>query len=102
MDSPDVTLGSGAPTQASASSGARTVTPSEVLQRAKRRFGGGKTPTPPPSGGDGGDGDDDDEGMLRMSFLEHLEELRSRIIKALLGVAVAFGVSLLFCDPLWN
>ena len=27
--------------------------------------------------------DDDDEGMLRMSFLEHLEELRIRIIRAL-------------------
>ena len=40
--------------------------------------------------------------MARMSFLEHLEELRSRIIKALVGVAVAFTVSLLFCDPLWN
>ena len=38
----------------------------------------------------------------RMSFLEHLEELRSRIIKALLGVAVAFGISLTFCNQLWR
>ena len=37
-----------------------------------------------------------------MSFLEHLEELRSRIIRALIGVAVAFAVSLLFCDRLWD
>jgi len=36
-----------------------------------------------------------------MSFLEHLEELRSRIIRALLGVAVAFVVSILFTDKLW-
>src|SRR5204862_5865441 len=43
--------------------------------------GGGKTPPPPPPpGGGGGDDDDDDEGMLRMSFLGHLEELRTRII----------------------
>src|ERR1017187_8579692 len=45
----------------------------------RRQGGGGKTPPPPPppSGGDGDD--EDDEGMLRMSFLGHLEELRTRI-----------------------
>jgi sec-independent protein translocase protein TatC len=37
-----------------------------------------------------------------MSFLEHLEELRSRIIKALIGVGVAFVVSLAFAGPLWK
>ena len=40
--------------------------------------------------------------MLRMSFLEHLEELRKRIIWALIGVAVAFCLSFLFCDQLWT
>lgn len=40
--------------------------------------------------------------MLRMSFLEHLEELRSRIIKGLIGVGVAFGASLAFSQQLWN
>ena len=40
--------------------------------------------------------------MLRMSFLEHLEELRSRIIRALMGIAVAFVASLVFTKPLWN
>jgi len=40
--------------------------------------------------------------MLRMSFLEHLEELRRRIISALVGLGVAFLVSFLFCDQLWN
>ncbi|MBZ5728578.1 MAG: twin-arginine translocase subunit TatC [Acidobacteriia bacterium] len=40
--------------------------------------------------------------MLRMSFLEHLEELRSRLIKCLVGIAVAAVVSLLFTDPLWT
>jgi len=40
--------------------------------------------------------------MLRMSFLEHLEELRSRILRALSGVGVAFILSLTFCDWLWK
>lgn len=46
--------------------------------------------------------DEDDEGMLRMSFLEHLEELRKRLILALAGVGVAFIVSLTFSDRLWE
>ena len=36
-----------------------------------------------------------------MSFLEHLEELRSRILRALGGVGVAFILSLTFCNDLW-
>jgi sec-independent protein translocase protein TatC len=36
------------------------------------------------------------------SSLEHLEELRSRIFKALGGVAVGFIASLTFSGPLWN
>src|SRR5579872_500202 len=60
---------------------------------------GGSTPPPPPTDSDG---DSDDDGMLRMSFLEHLEELRSRILKALGGVGVAFVISLTFCNELWR
>ena len=55
-------------------------------------------PPQPPSTG----GDDEEEGMLRMSFMEHLEELRSRIIKGLVGCGVAFGASLCFSERLWN
>jgi len=79
-----------------------------VLQQAvatlpRRPGGGGKTPPPPPpSGGDGGGGDDDDDGMLRMSFLQHLEELRNRIIRSLMGVAVAFVLSLTYSNQLWD
>ena len=40
--------------------------------------------------------------MLRMSFLEHLEELRSRILRAIGGVGVAFIISLMFCNELWH
>ena|SRR5215469_2790759 len=92
MDSPDVSIGSAAPSQGSV--------PTTMLEKARRRFGGGNTPPPPPPGGS--DGDDDDDGMVRMSFLEHLQELRSRILRALMGVAAAFLISLLFCDPLWE
>jgi sec-independent protein translocase protein TatC len=64
------------------------------------RIGGGGSTPPPPSGEDGAD--DEDDYMLRMSFLEHLEELRTRIIRALIGVALAFAVSIMFTDKLWD
>jgi sec-independent protein translocase protein TatC len=80
------------------------VTVQAVATLPRRPGGGGKTPPPPPpsGGGGGGDDDDDDEGMLRMSFLGHLEELRSRIIRALMGVAVSFVLSLTYCSQLWD
>ena len=46
--------------------------------------------------------DGETEEMLRMSFVEHLTELRARLIKMLFGLAVAFAVSLTFTDPLWK
>jgi sec-independent protein translocase protein TatC len=58
-------------------------------------------PPPPPSSGD--DEEDDEEGgMLRMSFMEHLEELRSRLLKALGGLVIAFFISITFCKALWD
>jgi sec-independent protein translocase protein TatC len=54
-------------------------------------------PTEPPNvPGDG------DEGMLRMSFLDHLQELRSRILKMVLGLLVAGAISLTFVNQLWR
>ena len=38
----------------------------------------------------------------QMSFLDHLEELRKRIIHSLIAVAVAFGVCWWLADPLYN
>src|SRR6478672_3101181 len=61
--------------------------------------GGGYVPPPPPPPDPE---DEEDEGMLRMSFLEHLEEMRSRIIRALMGFGVAFLVCIVFCYPLWD
>ena len=77
------------------------VMPGALVQSPGKAGGGGKTP-PPPSGGDDDEEDGDDSYMLRMSFLEHLEELRSRIIRSLIGIAVAFIVSIAFTDRLWD
>ncbi len=43
-------------------------------------------PPPPPADED----DDEEEDMARMSFLEHLEELRTRILRALGGLLVVY------------
>ena len=47
------------------------------------------------------DWDDDDsspDGAGKMSFLEHLDELRKRIIWALAGVAAGFAIAVLFLN----
>jgi len=59
-------------------------------------------PPPPPPPSDDDDESPEDKGMLRMSFMEHLEELRARLFRAIIGVVVAFVLSLTFCKPLWN
>ncbi len=61
--------------------------------------GGGKPPKPPEPPGEE---DDEEEGMARMSFLEHLEELRKRLLLAIGGVGVAFCLCLFFSDQLWQ
>ncbi len=58
-------------------------------------------PPPPPPPPKDPDDDDDDDGMLRMSFLGHLEELRMRLLMMLAGVGVAFVLSLTFANQLW-
>lgn len=60
-------------------------------------------PAPPPPPAPPVEPEDEEEGgMLRMSFMEHLEELRSRIIKALYGLVLAFVVSLVYAGTLWD
>jgi sec-independent protein translocase protein TatC len=71
-----------------------------VAARPAAAGGGKKPPPPPPPPGDGGD--DEEDGMLRMSFLEHLEELRSRILRVLAGLGIAFVLSLTFTNQLWE
>jgi len=46
--------------------------------------------------------DPDDDGMLRMSILEHLDELRTRILRALAGLGVAYLACMIFASQLWK
>jgi len=71
------------------------------LDRLRNLFGGGGGILGPHRG-PSDEEDEEDESMLRMSFLEHLEELRTRIIRIMIGIVVAMGISLTFCDPLWR
>lgn len=64
--------------------------------------GGGESGAPPPPAeGEGDDGGDEEGGMLRMSFMEHLEELRRRLLLSLAGIGVAFVICLVFANRLW-
>src|ERR1700690_263930 len=84
---------------------ANTVFPTEIAPppaSPPAATGGGGSGTLPPPPPEDPDGDHDEDGMLRMSFLEHLEELRRRIFLMLIGVGVAFVASLTFSKELWN
>src|SRR5277367_2585994 len=61
-----------------------------------------RPPPPPPPSSSIDPQDEEEDRMLRMSFMEHLEELRSRIIKALYGLGIAFVLSLGFANKLWD
>lgn len=63
--------------------------------------GPGTPPPLPPSTDDDDDWDSDDDGMVRMSFLEHLEELRDRIIRSVIGLVAAYLVCLVFAKQLF-
>ncbi|HEX4749069.1 MAG TPA: twin-arginine translocase subunit TatC [Bryobacteraceae bacterium] len=77
---------------------AQTAQPQQLAKRTPPP----KSPPPPPPPDDSDDeGDEEEKGMLRMSFMEHLEELRSRLIKALGGLVVAFILCIGFCKDLW-
>jgi len=65
---------------------------------ALRAGGGSILPPAPPAPPVGGE----EEGMLRMSFLEHLEELRTRIIRSLYGLLTAFVASVFLARYLWE
>jgi sec-independent protein translocase protein TatC len=46
--------------------------------------------------------DDDDESGSKMSFLDHLDELRKRIVRSCLAIAVGIGVTFAFIQPIYN
>jgi sec-independent protein translocase protein TatC len=58
--------------------------------------------TPPPPSSPPEKEDEDDDGMLRMSFLEHLEELRTRLLRSIYGIAVAFAACIYFTPAIWK
>jgi sec-independent protein translocase protein TatC len=114
MDSPEeqagTTASQGNATSANGGPGEHTVkenvaAPEMVEPRSENlpvpaSAGGRRPPPPPPPPSDGGD--EEEGGMLRMSFLEHLEELRSRLIRMVMGIGVAFVLSLTYTDRLWT
>ena len=61
-----------------------------------------KQPPPPPGGGDDGGYDGDDPGMRKMSFLDHLEELRHRLFYSLISIMVGFLVCWIFADEMYE
>jgi sec-independent protein translocase protein TatC len=76
--------------------------PVEIIPPTALAVGGGGSRTPPPPPPDDDEEDPEEGGMLRMSFLEHLEELRSRIIKALYGFGAVFLVCVVFSNDLFR
>src|ERR1039457_799993 len=96
MSSPDDPTGAGP-----ASSALASVSTPSLLEKLRSRLGGGGGTLPPPPPGGGGT-DDEEDGMLRMSFLDHLQELRTRIIRMLMGLLVAFLVCLTFSNRVWT
>jgi sec-independent protein translocase protein TatC len=47
-------------------------------------------------------GDEDESAGGKMSFLEHLDELRKRIIWAIVAIVAGFAIACLFLNPLFN
>src|SRR5205085_10136902 len=46
--------------------------------------------------------DDERQEGLQMSFLDHLDELRVRIIRSVVGISICFGVCFLFAKPIFH
>lgn len=73
-------------------------TPSTAVVVASASGGQAPPPKLPPPP----EPEEEEDGMLRMSFMDHLSELRKRIIKCLYGFGVAFLASLVFANDLWR
>jgi len=95
--------GEGSPESSKAPEASRTevvTTPSVEVMTETGLIRHPPPPPPPPAALD--PQDEEEDKMLRMSFMEHLEELRSRIIRALYGLGIAFILSLGFANKLWD
>ena len=71
------------------------------IHKAETSVAAGGAPPKPPPPPEPPEDEEEEDGMKQMSFLEHLEELRKRILLAIGGVGVAFFLSLIFSDELW-
>lgn len=76
-----------------------SLTPLPDPSKSSQSLGGGGSPPKPP---DPPADDEEEDGMARMSFLEHLEELRKRLILAFAGIGISFVLCLLLADQLWD
>jgi sec-independent protein translocase protein TatC len=56
----------------------------------------------PPSRGGPRPEDEEEDGMVRMSFLDHLEELRHRLLMVVYGMVVAFCITICFANQMWK
>ena len=74
-------------------------TPAAGSERPEKQGSGGAPADPPPPPFDD-DAEEDEEDMARMSFLEHLEELRTRILRALAGLLVVYVLCIAFSNDL--
>ncbi len=45
---------------------------------------------------------EEEEGMARMSFMDHLQELRHRLLMIVYGMLAAFGITICFANQLWD
>jgi sec-independent protein translocase protein TatC len=73
---------------------------SGALDKVRTALGGHNVPPPPPP--PPGDEDEEDEGMLRMSFMDHLAELRTRLLRMVYGIVIAAVGCMSFSSRLWD
>src|SRR5580693_6173808 len=69
-----------------------------VFDRLTNMLGGLK----PPSRGGPKPEDEEEDGMVRMSFLDHLEELRHRLLMVVYGMVAAFCITICFANQMWD
>jgi sec-independent protein translocase protein TatC len=73
---------------------------SGALDKLRHKLGGHDVPPAPPP--PPGDEDEDDDDMLRMSFMDHLTELRTRLLRMVFGVLIAAVGCLAFSERIWD
>jgi sec-independent protein translocase protein TatC len=86
---------------ANVSSGALDQEVQDIYPHEIGGAGGGQPLPPSGDGGDGGGGDDEPHELGRMSFWDHLEELRRRIFYSLISMAVGVLVCWSYRDEIY-